>query len=214
MKKAETDPEYTKYTLEHLLGVVVENREKRCSEVREKTAGEVSDIIHLAYQRSRARMHSHIVALREKYRVRAAAALARNQTRMRQQQQKHDHEVLTTAWPMLRESMLALWKDPESRRTWLENAVSNAKEILLQHEWHIEHPVDFDSDEHKWLKHAMTGSRQKGHKLTATDDIEAGIRIRANGTVVDATLEGLLRHRLAIEAELIARIKQGADGDD
>jgi hypothetical protein len=214
MKKKTRDQQDAGHTLEHLLGVVVVNREKRCAEVRENAAGEVRSIIHQAYQRSRARMNRHIAALREQYRLRASAALARNQTRMRQQQQKRDREVLDTAWPKLRESMLALWEDPESRRAWLDAAVASAKDTLLEHDWHIEHPVVFDTEEHKWLKHAATVGKQKGYKLTAAEDIEAGIRISARGTVIDTTLDGLLKQRLLIGAELLARIKQGADGDD
>ena len=50
--------------------------------------------------------------------------------------------------------------------------------------------------------------------LSGCDDIEAGIRIIIDGTVVDATLTGLLNQKTSIEARLIARIKQGAMGHE
>ena len=52
-------------------------------------------------------------------------------------------------------------------------------------------------------------------ELAACDDIEAGVRIRLDGTVIDATLAGLMKQKHAIEARMIARIKREtiSDGD-
>jgi hypothetical protein len=43
--------------------------------------------------------------------------------------------------------------------------------------------------------------------------IEAGIRFRTKGTVVDVTLDGLLKQKNIIEAQMIARIKQRIAND-
>jgi hypothetical protein len=51
-------------------------------------------------------------------------------------------------------------------------------------------------------------------ELKACDDIEAGVRIVLDGTVVDATLVGLLKRKSAIEAIMIARINREAMGHD
>lgn len=214
MKSSETEQQENTETLEHLLGVVVENREKRCKEAREIARVQAGEIIKQAHTRSRARMKTHINSLREKYRFRVSAAQAHNQTRLRQQHQKADRAALDEAWPLLHEAMLALWKTPDSRQQWLDAAIVSASSILLQHDWHIEHPKDLSEEEHRKLKHDIAHHKGKVIKLVERDDIGAGIRISAHGTVIDATLEGLLKHKTAIEGRLIAQIKQGASSHD
>ena len=198
-------------TLEHLLGVVVENREKRCQQVREKAQQQAREITRQAHARSRARMHRHVNELREKYRARISSANARNQTLLRQQHQKEDRALLDVAWPLLREAMTALWNDTDSRRDWLQAAVNSASSSLRDNGWHIEHPLNLADEDAKLITYMLPHGKSKHAKLVATDTIDAGIRITIKGTVVDATLDGLLKQKNAIEALMLARIKQEAD---
>ena len=209
MNSPNTEDKQTTQTLEHLLGVVLENREQRCTDVSESTHAQAQEILKQAHTRVRARLHRHILILREKYRTSISAALARNHTLIRQQQQKADSAFLEKAWPILREALLTLWKAPESRMLWIDAAISNASSVLLEHDWRVEYPRDFTDEERKLLKHILRDKHGRKAKLAAGDDIEAGVRILAHGTVVDATIEGLLQQTSSIEATLIARIKQG-----
>lgn len=201
-------------TLAHLLGVVTENREHRCAEVSERTRAEANEIIKQAHARVRGRLRRHIVTLREQYRVRIAAAQAHKQTLIRQQHQKSDKAILEAAWPVLREVLLALWMDPVSRQAWTDAAIASAESTLLETDWRIEHPRDFTIDEHNRLKQLLLADKGNAPTLLAGDDIEAGIRIIAHGTVIDATLEGLLQQKATIEATLIARIEQDVSPTD
>jgi hypothetical protein len=211
MSASESDVENDADTVEHLLGIVVENREKRCAELREKACQEAREIIKQAHARSRARLHRHIDALREKYRVRVSSAHAHNQTLLRQQHQKTDRAILDIAWPVLRKAMLALWKDPDSRRKWLHAAIASAVSRLREHGGRIEHPLIMSEEELKWMKQQFPHNIGKKPDFAACDDLEAGIRIIADGTVMDASLEGLLKQKTSIEATMIARVKQEAD---
>ena len=140
MKPSATDPQQDNATLEHLLAVVAENREQRCAHIRDDALTQASEIIRQAHQHNRASMHRHIVALREKYRLRVTAAQARNETRIRKQHHMKDRAVLDAAWPMLQQAIAALWEQPQSRRAWMDAAISIAASTLLEHDWHIEHP--------------------------------------------------------------------------
>jgi hypothetical protein len=148
--------------------------------------------------------------LREKYRVRVTAAVARNQTLLRRQHQKKDRAILDVAWPLLHQAMLALWNDPVSRRKWLDAAITSASTGLREHGWRIEHPPGLGAEDIESMNLASSLEQDREPELSACDDIEAGIRIIARGTVIDATLEGLLQQKTAIEARMIARIRQGA----
>lgn len=210
MSVSDSDMQADTETLEHLLGVVVENREKRCLELREDAQQQARTIIRLAYSKGRVRMRHHIDALREKNRVRVTAAIARNQTLLRRQHQKEDRAILDAAWPLLRQAMLALWDNPVSRHKWLDAAITSASAGLREHDWRIEHPLSLNGEDIKRINLAYTHENGKGPELLVCDDIEAGIRIIARGTVIDATLNGLLQQKTAIEARMIARIRQGA----
>jgi len=210
MSSSETDVEHDADTVEHLLGIVVENREKRCEELRESAYQEAREIIKQAHARSRARLRRHIDALREKYRVRVSSAHAHNQTLLRQQHQKTDRAILDIAWPLLREAMLALWKDPDSRRKWLNAAMASATARLREHDSRIEHPLIMSEEELTWIKQHFHQNTGKNPDLVGCDNLEAGIRIISDGTVIDASLEGLLKQKTSIEATMIARVKQGA----
>jgi hypothetical protein len=208
MSFSDSDMQADTETLEHLLGVVVESREKRCQQLRDDAQQQARAIIRQAYSKGRVRMHHHIDALREKYRLRVTAAVARNQTLLRRQHQKEDRATLDAAWPLLHEAMLALWGDPVSRYKWLDAAITGASAGLREHDWCIEHPPGLSGEDIERINLAFSHEQGRGPELSACDDIEAGIRIIARGTVIDATLNGLLQQKTAIEARMIARIRQ------
>lgn len=207
MNPPDTDKSNTD-TMEYLLGVVFESREKRCAEIRERAQIQANDIIKQAYTRVRGRVHRHVMILREKHINRISAAHARNQTLIRQRRQATDKEILDSVWPMLRESLKGLWSNSETRSEWLGAAIMRASSTLLEHDWLIEHPVDLNVEEQERLKHFLIDDVDKTPGLRVSNDIEAGIRIIVNGTVIDASLEGLLQQKAVIGAMLIARIKQ------
>jgi hypothetical protein len=208
MNQSEPDLHQNAETLEHLLDVVIDNREKRCLEIRENAHSQVTESIRQAHRKSRKRFHSHADSLREKYRVGETAAQARNQTQRRQQQQETERVLLDAAWPLLDDAMLVLWNESKSRQAWLNAATTLAASILLDHQWRIEHPLDFSEEEAETLRKELTDKLGRAPEMIACADIQAGVRIIAHGTVVDATSKGLLHHRHSIEAILLARIKQ------
>ena len=132
MSVSDSDVPKDTETLQHLLGVVAENREKRCQEIRDDARREAGEIIRQAHTRVRGRLHRHVEELREKYRLRVASATARNQTLLRQQHQKEERALLDMAWPLLHEAMLALWRQAESRRRWVGAAVGLATELAYR----------------------------------------------------------------------------------
>ncbi len=214
MNTKDVEQEHDEDTLEHLMGVVVESRETRCAEIRQQTRQKAAEIVHHAHARSRGRLHRHVVALKEKYRVRTTSATAHNMTLLRQQHQKENRAVLDMAWPRLQQAMIDLWQQQDARHDWIRAAINDAQNLLRKHHWEVEHPQDMsDADVEAMSKeiHAITG---KSPKLHARQAIKAGVRINFHGTVIDATIDGLLHQRERIEAELIARIKQGVATHD
>lgn len=206
-----SDPENDKpdtEALDYLLGVVETNRDKRCAELRDAAAQQRKAIIGQAHTTARTRMHRHVLALREKYRERTTAAHARNQALFRQRQNASDKVMLDVAWPMLRQAIESLWHEPATRRKWLTAVIREASSKLMKTEWHIEHADDLSEEDKRYLESAAA-ELGRNVILSASDDIGAGIRIDVDGTIIDATLDGVLKQRTMIEAMLISRSKQG-----
>jgi hypothetical protein len=204
------DPENDKpdtEALDYLLGVVKANRDKRCAELRAAAAQQRKAIIGQAHTTARTRMHHHVLALREKYRERTTAAHARNQALFRQRQNASDKVMLDVAWPMLRQAIESLWHEPATRRKWLTAVIREASSKLMKTDWRIEHADDLSEEDKRYLESAAS---ELGREvvLIANDDIGAGIRIDVDGTIIDATLDGVLKQRTMIEAMLIARSKR------
>jgi hypothetical protein len=214
MSGSENNGQEDTQTLEHLLDVVAGNRSKRCAELRETAHKEAGEIVRQAHAKCRARMHRHVMELREKYRVRSSSAYARNQTMLRKQHQKADRAILDVAWQDLREKMQAVWNNPDARRDWVNAAIAGASTRVLGQQWRLEHPRDFNEEEVGMLKRQIADKTGMVPDSVVQKDIEAGIRIVVGGTVIDATLEGLLNQKSEIEADLIARIKREAFSDE
>ena len=195
-------------TLDYLLSVVEANRNKRCAELRDAAAQQRKVIIDQAHSAARELMHRHVVALREKCRERTTAAHARNQALFRQRQNTSDKAMLDVTWPMLQQAMLSLWQEPVTRRKWLSAVIRVASAKLMKTGWRIEHAKDLSVEDKSYLESAAA-EVGRDVMLKVSDDIGAGIRIDVDGTVIDATLDGLLKQRTMIEAMLISRSKQG-----
>lgn len=201
-------------TIDHLLEVIESNRKKRCDEQYEKARAQASEIVGKAYARGRIRLGRHVSELRQKYRVQTSFAHARNQTLMRQQHQHADRSILDIAWPMLHEAMQDLWDMPETRKAWLDAAVNSAVCRLPGKHWLVEHPPDMEKGERTALKQGARIPAATRIRFSVRQDIEAGVRILVDDTVVDATLSGLLHDRQSIEGRLITMIRNAMPDDE
>jgi hypothetical protein len=195
-------------TLEHLLSIVSKNREQRCAKVRDSAFKQAKIIIKQSHSRVRKRMHHHVLTLRDKNNQRISAAQAHNQTLIQQQQQQTDQEMLDNAWPVLYETLKKLWDKPAFRSRWISTAIDEASNTFIQPNWCIEHPATLNEDDQKHLQQSVAALNQITLELDTAEDIKAGIRIIVDGTVFDATIDGLLQQKTMIESMLMAALKQ------
>ena len=79
--------------------------------------------------------------------------------------------------------------------------------MLLDDVWQVEHPAQWPVTEQKQLRERITKETGQSPTLVVNQDIQAGIRIIANGSVVDGTLSGLLVDRFRIEAEFLSHYR-------
>ncbi|MGB7934578.1 MAG: hypothetical protein WCH04_20595, partial [Gammaproteobacteria bacterium] len=117
------------------------------------------------------------------------------------------------AWQPLRKALLARWSQETARRQWIDFLVHRACTLLVATDWQIEHPLDWQVQERAALEELLAGQLGRLPEFIARKQISAGLRICANGTCVDGTLEGLLRDQTRIESLLLARFNAGVATD-
>jgi F0F1-type ATP synthase membrane subunit b/b' len=191
--------------LRQLLQVVARHRDERCNELLGQARREAGQVISQAHAEARVRLHQSIQGIREERRLRLAAAEAQLQTHRRRRRESADLWLLAAAWQPLRKALLARWSQETARRQWIDFLVHQACTLLVATDWQIEHPLDWPVRERATLEERLAGQLGRVPEFIPREDLAAGLRVCANGTCVDATLEGLLRDQTRIESLLLAR---------
>jgi F0F1-type ATP synthase membrane subunit b/b' len=199
--------------MRQLLQVVARHRDERCNELLGQARREASQVIRQAHAEARARMHESVQGIREERRSRLAAAEAQLQTRRRRRREAADLWLLAAAWQPLRKALQGRWSQKTARRQWIDFLVQRARTLLVASDWQIEHPLDWPVQERTSLEERLNGQLGRLPEFIPREQISAGLRICADGTCVDGTLEGLLRDQARIESLLLARFNAGAAAD-
>jgi hypothetical protein len=165
---------------------------------------EAKALLRTAWREARERLHNDNVETRRRVEHTLISNEAQQQTRRRQQHQADDEALLVTAREALQAALLQRWQQPESRQQWCETLVNAAVTTMDSRVWTVEHPADWPMSEHDAIRDRIASLCGKAPRLQVNVDIRAGLRICADGTCMDATVEGLLHDPARIDAELLA----------
>ncbi len=188
-----------------LLELVEAQRQRKCSAALAAAHEQAATIMGQAHRAARQYVRSQLEAGRESARQQIHAAEARCATLQRRQRQQQDQALLAQCWPMLQSALAKRWQDAAQRSAWCEAVVARALHVLPHTAWVIFHPADSLAAEHDIAK--LSAKLQSPPQFQPDSAIRAGLRIAANGTVLDGTLDGLLSDRSAIEARLLAHLE-------
>ena len=190
--------------VQHLLDVVTQHRDEKCQAIRATAEAEAKTLLRTAWREARERLHNDNVETRRIVEQQLTSHEAQQQTRRRQQRQASDASLLIVAREALQAALLQRWQQPPSRQLWCEALVDAAAATLDGKAWTIEHPADWpmsESDELLARIKTLCGSTPR---LQANAGLDAGLRICAGSSCMDATIDGLLHDRERIDAELLA----------
>jgi hypothetical protein len=218
-----------------LLALVEDYRARRCAALIEPAQEQAQAILRAARAEGRRRVHAAIGELRQRLAAEVGAAQARLATERRLAEQRQAMLLLGAAWSELREALRRRWRDPAARALWIESQLQRALRVLSHEQhaaaaaagsvgaappaerhrddsWHIEYAADWPAAERDSLVGRVAEAGVTVASALAREDTDGGLRIRAGANVVDATIDGLLADRAAIEGRLLDLLRAAPGG--
>ena len=179
-------------------------KDRRCREIRAAASRRAERLLADSRRRMRERVHRAVIEERQRRETALLDARHRIETARRREVQAHYRDFLQEAAPLLHAELGSRWRDPAARRDWCATAIGEAGDRLPGVSWTLEHSADWTPDDAQWLAQAFADRGLPQPELHEDAAITAGLRIRLGGACLDATLDGLLADRTAVEARLLA----------
>jgi hypothetical protein len=193
-----------------LIASVDQFRAERCAALLEPAVAEARAVVKAALVDARRRVATAIDEERKRLRRDVGAVESSVATERRLSAQQRAVQQLGIAWDALRSALSERWTEPDARRRWVESHLVRARECLAHDsEWRIRHHDAWTGDERR------TAARQlQSHGVRAVFEhdpaIAAGFVVACGHNVLDASLDGLLADRAALEGRLL----QGLEEED
>ena len=194
-------------------------QDSRCREIESAAARKAEQLLNETRHRMRERVHRAVTEERQRRETALLESRHRIETARRRRVQARYRDFLQDAMPLLQAELEQCWQDTETRQSWCEMLLGEAADRLPGERWTIEHPEDWSGSETQWLARAFAARDLPKPAFVADAEIAAGLRVRLGSACLDATLEGLLADRDAVEARLLAAWErqlraQGEEADD
>ena len=194
-----------------LLALVDEFRESKCAELLGTAEADARGLVREALRRARARVHEAIAEERKRYATAVGAAEAQLHTRRRLAHQGREAEMIAAAWRRLPAALTDRWREPARRGRWLERHLGRALGTLPREPWEMRHAPGPTAAEKLAIAQWLGGRGAPAVSFVEDASIAAGFRVRAGHNTLDATLDGLVADRKAIEGRLLHHLEQAGD---
>jgi hypothetical protein len=191
-----------------LLKLVETYRIQECRELIDRAKAEVREILRHAWRRERDHLHTSCEAERSRARALIQAARAERATRERSSGDRANAQLLSVAWPLLKQGLLARWADTEGREAWVAQALAGAQVALPVGPWLIRHAPDWPAPGRAApciaLAQQLAERGAPPPTFEPDGDIGAGLVVESGSARFDASLAGLLQDRTRLEARLLS----------
>lgn len=164
-------------------------------------------IIAQARAAARGRVHESIEELRREGARRLAGAKAQVEAEQRARAQRLAAQAVSDGFPLLRNALEARWRDPQNRRQWTDAVASLCVLRLRPGTWLVEHPSGWSEPEQRKFAAMIEQREDVAINFISDDELQSGLRVKADQAVLDATPEGLLADSRTIAAVILAEIE-------
>jgi len=192
-----------------LLDLVEADRARQCAQILGEANSRAAAQRAQAHADARARMRHAFEEQRLLRRERIAAAQAQLATQRRLHEQQRKAALLRLAWEQLPGELLALWQQPASRAAWVAHVLASARTLMPHGPWRIVHAPDWPAAEQQALMQALVTGSDAAPRFEADASIAAGLKVVADGNVIDGTIDGLRVDRTEFEARLLRQLEEG-----
>lgn len=190
-----------------LLELVEADRARRITAALGDAHSRAAALRAQAHADARARMRQAFEEQRALRRDRVAAARARLATQRRLHEQRRTAALLRLAWDRLPGELLRLWHAPATRADWVARVLSAAAARMPRDAWRIVHAPDWPEAERQGQTSAARIGTAEALHFEPDDTVVAGLKVTAEGNVIDGTLAGLLADRADFEAQLLRHLE-------
>ena len=183
-------------------------RSERCVALLEPARAEARAVLRAALAEARRRVTTAIDEERKRMRREVGAVEASLATERRLVAQQRAVRQLARAWTALRAALEVRWADPSARHVWVASHLARAVECLAHDaEWRIRYHPAWQEDERRRASLELQGL---GIRVVLEPDaaIVAGFVVTCGHNLLDATVEGLLADRAAIEGHLLQALEE------
>ena len=196
--------------LERQVGALLEHiasyREASCRELRERARAQAQDLLRATRREARQSVHGAIVEARARLEEGTRRAQARAALEERMRVQRETRLLLDEMWGEIGGALEARWRDPVHRRAWIQAALQQASLVLGGGAWRIEHGPSWPADSRAELD-GLPLAPPRQIEWLRDGTISAGLRVRADGVCLDATVAGLTARRELVESAYLAECR-------
>jgi hypothetical protein len=190
-----------------LLDLVEADRARQCAQILGEANSRAAAQRAQAHADALARVRHAFEEQRLLRRERIAAAQARLATQRRLHEQQRKAALLRLAWEQLPGELLALWQQPASRAAWVAHVLASARRRMPHGPWRIVHAADWPVVEQQALAQALVAESGAAPRFEADVSIAAGLKVVADGNIIDGTIDGLRADRAEFEARLLRQLE-------
>jgi len=193
--------------VEALLQRVTEDRDRRCAQLRADASEQARAILRAGRKEARAAVAGAVARERKHGEQILRQAQASAVLQRRQHDQQEIRQMLQDMWTTVVSVLESRWADPVRRKSWVRAAIRQAQTLLNAPAWRIEHGGRLPREELAEMTTFVSRTDRmvaRDVEIAGDDGIRAGIRIRAGGACLDATIAGLLASRAQVESDFLA----------
>jgi hypothetical protein len=187
-----------------LMAVVEDHRRKRCVALLEPAHEEAHTQLIAVLDDAHRRVRTALAEERARLNAEVGAAEAALATERRLVAQRQAAHTLERGWRQLRDLLIKRWLDPLQRQRWVTSQLLRAADALAGRgdTWQVAYEAAWTESERAAVQHAFS---RRGVKLQCEPrrTLVAGLIVTCGHNVLDASLDGLLADRLAIEGRLL-----------
>ncbi len=161
-------------------------------------------IVATAHREARKLVADAIAAERTRRQSELQRARASIDTARRQALQRAAASAVREGWKALPEALRRLWREPGARQAWEAAALAGAARRLPLDRWQIECAAPADAARLQQLCDIARAHGVRDVQAIAAEGLVAGVAVRCDRAVFDATVGGLLSEDMMIQARLHA----------